>query len=465
MRRQKKAMTMKKAKEQKYEMDMCSGPLLGKLLLFAVPLMCSSVLQLLFNAADIIVVGNYAGDNSLAAVGSNSALINLLTNFFLGLSVGANVLVARYRGAKKDAEASQTVHTAMLLSIYSGILLTVIGCAGARRILIWMQTPEDVLPLAVLYLRIYFVGMTATMLYNFGSAILRAVGDTKRPLYYLTIAGIVNVILNLFFVIQCKLDVAGVAIATVISQCISALLIVRCMMKTEGSIRLELSKLHIDADKFKRILQIGLPASFQGMVFSFSNVIIQSSVNSFGAITVAGNSAAANIEGFVYVAMNAFHQAAISFTGQNIGAAKYERVNRILYVAEGCVIVVGLVLGNTAVLFGRSLLALYTNSAEVIDAGMIRLRIICSVYALCGMMDVIVGSLRGMGYAVMPMIVSLIGACGLRLVWIFTFFRMEMFHTRTSLYLTYPASWIITFLAHVVCFTIVRRRLRKEWGA
>lgn len=455
---------MKKTAKQQYEMDMCSGPILGKLLWFAVPLMCSSILQLLFNAADIIVVGRYAGDNSLAAVGSNSSLINLLTNFFLGLSVGANVLVARYRGARKDEETSQTVHTAMLLSIYSGILLTFIGCIGARRILTWMRTPEDVLPLATTYLRIYFVGMTATMLYNFGSAILRAIGDTKRPLYYLTIAGVVNVILNLFFVIVCELDVAGVAMATVISQCISALLVVRCMMKEESSIHLEMSLLHIDSDKFRRILQIGLPASFQGIVFSFSNVIIQSSVNSFGAVTVAGNSAAANIEGFVYVSMNAFHQAAISFTGQNIGAARYERVNRILYVAEGCVIVVGTVLGNLAVLFGRSLLTLYTNSAEVIAAGMIRMRFICSLYAFCGMMDVIVGSLRGMGYAIMPMIVSLIGACGLRLIWIFTFFRMDMFHTRESLYLTYPVSWFVTFVAHMVCFIIVRRKLTKVWG-
>lgn len=456
---------MEKTEKRKYEMDMCNGPILGKILLFALPLMFSSILQLLFNAADIIVVGRYAGDNSLAAVGSTSSLINLLTNFFLGLSVGANVLVARYCGAKKDDEVSQTVHTAMLLSIYSGIILTFIGCIGAKQILIWMQTPEDVLPLAALYLRIYFGGITATMLYNFGSAILRAIGDTKRPLYYLTTAGVINVFLNLFFVIVCKLDVAGVALATVISQCISALLIVRCMMKEEGSIHLELSMLHIDGDKFKRILQIGLPASFQGMVFSFSNVIIQSSVNSFGAITVAGNSAAANIEGFVYVSMNAFHQAAISFTGQNIGAAKYERVNRILYIAEGCVLVVGLLLGNLAVLFGRSLLALYTNSSAVIEAGMIRMRFICTVYALCGMMDVIVGSLRGMGYAVMPMIVSLIGACGLRLIWIFTFFRMETFHTQASLYMTYPVSWLITFLAHVVCFVIVRRRLTKVWGA
>ena len=456
---------MEKEKKKKYEMDMCNGPILSKMLVFALPLMCSSILQLLFNAADIIVVGNYAGDNSLAAVGSTSALINLLTNFFLGLSVGANVLVARYSGAKKEQEERETVHTAMLLSVYSGIILTVVGCIGAGKILEWMQTPEDVLPLAALYLRIYFGGITATMLYNFGSAILRAVGDTKRPLYYLSVAGVINIVLNLVFVIVFKLDVAGVALATVISQCISALLIIRCMMKAEGGIRLEFSLLRINMDKFRRILQIGLPASFQGMIFSFSNVIIQSSVNSFGAITVAGNSAAANIEGFVYVAMNAFHQAAISFTGQNIGGAKYERVNRILYVAEGCVLVVGLLLGNLAVLFGRSLLALYTNSAQVVEAGMIRLRIICSVYALCGMMDVVVGSLRGMGYAVLPMVVSLIGACGLRLVWIFTFFRMEMFHTRESLYLTYPASWFLTFLAHLVCYVIVRRKLAKVWGA
>lgn len=452
---------MESTEKQRYEMDMCSGPILSKVLLFALPLMCSSILQLLFNAADIIVVGNFAGDNSLAAVGSNSALINLLINFFLGLSVGANVLVARYTGAKQNREASQTIHTAMLLSVYIGIFLTIVGLIGAKRILAWMQTPEDVLPLASLYLRIYLIGMTASTLYNFGSSILRAVGDTKRPLYYLTIAGVINVLLNLFFVIVCKLDVAGVALATVISQCISAGLIVRCMMKAEGSIHMDLSLLHIDGDKFRRILQIGLPASFQGMVFSFSNVIIQSSINSFGAVVVAGNSAAANIEGFVYVAMNAFHQAATSFTGQNIGAAKYERINRILYITQGCVLVVGLLLGNLVVLFGRSLLSLYTNSAAVVDAGITRLRIICSTYALCGMMEVMVGSLRGMGYAVMPMIVSLIGACGLRLIWIFTFFRMEMFHTRTSLYLTYPASWLITFLTHVICFVIVRRKLAK----
>ena len=449
---------------KKYEMDMCSGSILKKMLLFSLPLMCSSILQLLFNAADIIVVGNFAGDNSLAAVGANTALINLMVNFFMGFSVGANVLVAGYYGAKREEDLSKTIHTAIMLSIYSGIILTAVGVLFARQLIIMMQTPEEVVELASVYLRIYFCGMTATMLYNFGSAILRAIGDTKRPLYYLMFSGIINVVLNLIFVIPLKMDVAGVALATVISQCISAFLVIRCMIKEKGSIHLDVKKLGIDRDKFLRILQIGLPASFQGIVFSLSNVVIQSSVNSFGKIAVAGNSAAANIEGFVYVAMNAFHQSAISFTSQNIGAAKYERVNRILYTAEGCVIVVGLLLGNLASLLGRPLLGLYTSSTEVINSGLKRLNVICSTYALCGMMDVIVGSLRGMGYSVVPMIVSLIGACGLRLVWIFTGFQMEPFHSLTGLYITYPVSWFITFAAHSVCFIVIRKKRNKVWG-
>lgn len=454
---------LQRGKSKKYEIDMCSGSILGKMLLFTLPLMCSSVLQLLFNAADVIVVGKFAGDNALAAVGSNTALINLLTNFFLGLSIGANVLVAHYYGAKQDRDLEETVHTAMLLSVYSGIFLTVAGCVGARQILIWMKTPADVLNLAVIYLRIYFLGMTASMIYNFGSAVLRAVGDTKRPLYYLMGAGVINVILNLIFVIVFHMGVAGVGTATVISQCISAALIVRCMMGTQGGICLDLKKLKIYRNKFVKILKVGLPASFQGVIFAISNVIIQSSVNSFGAVAVAGNSAAANIEGFVYVAMNAFYQASISFTGQNIGAAKYERVNKILYAAEGCVFAVGLVLGSMAVYFGRPLLSLYTSSPDVMDAGMKRISVIARTYALCGMMDVIVGSLRGLGYSVMPMLVSLIGACGLRLLWIFTFFQTEPFHSVTSLYMTYPVSWIVTLSAHVICFIAVRKKLAKQW--
>lgn len=456
---------LQKSKIKSYEMDMCTGSILKKMLLFSLPLMASSVLQLLFNAADIIVVGRFSGDNALAAVGSNTALINLLTNFFMGLSIGANVLVARYYGAKQDKDLVETIHTSMLLSIYSGIILTVVGVLCAKQILIWMKTPEAVLDLAAVYLRIYFLGMTATMIYNFGSAILRAVGDTRRPLYYLVVAGVVNVILNLVFVIIFKLSVMGVAIATVISQCISAVLILRCLMRETGSIKLDLRKLSINKSKFLKIAQIGLPASLQGVIFSLSNVVIQSSVNLFGEITVAGNSAAANIEGFVYVSMNSLYQATISFTSQNVGAAKYERINKILYTAQLCVIVVGLVLGNSALFFGRQLLSVYTGSSEVIDAGMKRLNIIARTYALCGMMDVMVGSLRGLGYSVMPMIVSLIGACGLRLLWIFTFFRMERFHNVTSLYLTYTWSWIITFSVHVICWLIVRRKLGRQWGS
>ena len=357
---------------KKYEIDMCNGPILKKMLRFALPLMCSSILQLLFNAADIIVVGRFAGDDSLAAVGSNTSLIGLLTNLFIGLSIGANVLTARYYGAKKQRELRRTVHTAMLLSMISGLLLTVIGIIGARSILRLMNTPESVLDLATLYLRIYFLGMIAMMVYNFGSAILRAIGDTRRPLYYLAIAGLINVVLNLFFVIQLKMDVAGVATATVISQCVSAFLILRCLQRGEGAIKLHLSKIHIYKDNLKKIMEIGLPAGFQGILFSLSNVAIQASINSFGEIVMAGNSAAANIENFVYFAMNAFYQAAISFTSQNMGAGKYERIHKIMFRSQACAVVAGLVLGNLAFLFGHTLLGIYTTSEAVIQAGMCR---------------------------------------------------------------------------------------------
>ncbi len=455
-------MILAKKKDSKYEIDMCTGSILKKMLMFAVPLMFSSILQLLFNAADIVVVGRYAGDNSLGAVGSTTSLINLLTNLFVGLSVGANVLVAHYYGAKEKEDLRKAVHTVITISILSGILLTVIGLVGARQFLIWMDTPTKVLPLATTYLRIYFVGMTATMVYNFGAAILRAVGDTKRPLYYLIFAGVINVGLNLLFVIKFDMDVAGVALATVISQCISAGLVLRCLIKETGGIHLDLRCLGIDKSNFMKILQVGLPAGFQGVLFSLSNVVIQSSVNGFGETIVAGNSAAGNIEGFVYMAMNAFHQAAISFTSQNIGAGRYDRVNKILYTAQLYVVIVGLSMGLAVVAFGEPLLGLYTNNPAVVDAGMIRLKYIVTLYFLCGMMDVMVGSLRGLGYAIMPMIVSLIGACGLRLVWIATVFKIPEFHTIEMIYITYPITWTLTLLAHIICFVIVRRRLPKN---
>lgn len=444
--------------KKKYEMDMCSGSVLQKMLLFALPLMCSGVLQLLFNAADIIVVGRYAGDNSLAAVGANTALINLFTNLFIGLSVGANVIAAREFGAKKDTELQKTVHTSMLLGLYSGILLAVLGICLTGRILVLMQTPGEILGLASLYLKIFFLGMPASMVYNFGSALLRSVGDTRRPLYYLLTAGVINVILNLIFVISLQMDVAGVALATIISQYISAVLVVRCLMLEKSAIQLKMSELQFDFKKFRSILQIGLPAGFQGIVFSLSNVVIQSSVNLFGEIVVAGNSAASNLEGFVYIAMNSFYQAALSFTSQNYGAGKKDRIRRILFCAEGCVIVTGLSLGWLSYLFGESLLRIYSSNVQVIEAGMVRMAIIMTTYALCGMMDVMVGMLRGLGYSFMPMVVSLIGACGLRLVWIATVFRIPSFHTVSTVYLSYPITWIITFLVHVICYYIVARK-------
>lgn len=447
-------------KSKKYEIDMCSGSIFKKMLLFALPLMCSSILQLLFNAADIVVVGHFAGDHALAAVGSNTALINLLTNLFVGLSIGTNVLVAQYYGAKKEQELKETVHTSMMLSVYSGILLTIVGVIAARQILIWMQAPSEVLGLAVIYLRIYFIGMTSTMIYNFGSAILRAVGDTKRPLYYLLGAGVVNVVLNLIFVVLFQMGVAGVGAATVISQTISAFLVVRCLILEQGGIHLELKELRIHKDKFIRILQIGLPAGFQGTVFSLSNVVIQSAINSFGAVVVAGNSAASNIEGFVYMAMNAFYQATISFTSQNFGAKQYKRINKILFVGELYVIITGLVLGNLAVIFGKELLGIYSSSEEVIQTGMVRLRIIGTTYALCGIMDVLVGALRGIGYSIMPMIVSLVGACGLRLIWIATVFQIPAYHSQTTIYMSYPITWTITLTVHALCFVWARRRIK-----
>lgn len=444
--------------KKKYEIDMCSGSVFQKMLLFAIPLMCSSILQLLFNAADIVVVGRFAGDNALAAVGSNTSLINLLTNVFVGLSIGTNVLTAQYYGAKKDRDLKETVHTSMLLSICSGIILTVIGIAAAEGLLELMQAPEEVIGLAVVYLRIYFLGMTSTMVYNFGSAILRAVGDTQRPLYYLLGAGIINVILNLFFVIICHMGVAGVAAATAISQTISALLVVRCLIKEQGGIHLELRELKISYEKLVRIIKIGLPAGFQGMVFSLSNVVIQSAVNSFGAVAVAGNSAASNIEGFVYMAMNAFYQATISFTSQNYGAKEYRRIYKILFAGELYVIITGIVLGNLALLFGNSLLGIYSSSPEVIAAGLERMKIICALYALCGIMDVLVGALRGIGYSVIPMIVSLVGACGLRLLWIATVFQIPEYHSLKTVYLSYPITWTITFSVHALTFLIVSRK-------
>lgn len=442
--------------KRSYEMDLCSGPLLSKILLFSLPLILSGVLQLLFNATDIVVVGKFAGSNAMAAVGSTTSLFNLLVNSFIGISVGANVLVARHYGERDYDGVQQTIQTALLTGLIGGTILIVLGVVLARPMLTLMATPDEVIDQAVLYMQVYFIGMPATMIYNFGAAVLRAVGDTRRPLYFLMAAGVMNVLGDLLFVCLLGMGVAGTAIATVLSQCVSAALTVLCLVKSDGMCHLDLRRLHFRMDKFLRIMQVGLPAGMQSVIFNISNVLIQSSVNSFGAVTVAGNTAAANIEGFVYISMNALYQTSISFTSQNLGAKNYHRIDQTLVRCMCIVTLIGLVLGNGAHLLGNHLLHIYSDDLEVISFGMQRLSVISVTYCLCGMMDVLAGTIRGLGYSMLPMIVSLIGACVFRIIWIFTVFRVQ--HTLFILYASYPISWILTILAHFVCYLIVRKR-------
>ena len=446
-----------------YEIDMTSGPLLGKILAFSFPLMCSGVLQLLFNAADIIVVGRYAGHTALAAVGSTSSLINLLVNLFVGLSVGANVLIARSYGAGRMEAVHKGVHTAMLTALVGGIALIFVGLAASRPMLSLMGTPDDVIDQAALYLRIYFVGAPSLLVYNFGAAILRAVGDTRRPLYFLTLAGVLNVILNLVFVIVFSMGVAGVALATILSQTLSAWLIVLCLMHNTGAFQLVLQELRIDKEQFQEILRIGVPAGIQGMVFSLSNVVIQSSVNSFGSAVMAGNTAASNIEGFVYTCMNAVSQTSMSFVSQNVGAKRFARVDQVVLRCMLLSAGVGILLGNSAYLLGRWLLGIYTPEPQVITYGLYRMSVVCTTYFLCGWMDCLACSVRGLGSSMLPMIVSILGACVLRIIWVMTLFQWE--RTQLCLYLSYPVSWAITAAVHLICFLILRRKIRTTQPA
>ena len=446
-----------KKKGQGYQIDMIHGPLAGKLLVFAIPLMLSSILQLLFNAADVIVVGRWSGKEALAAVGSNTSLINLMVNLFVGFSVGTNVVVARDLGAGREEDVRDSVHTSIALSLVSGVVLMGLGLLLSRQMLELMGSPEDVIGLAAVYLRIYFCGMPGNMLYNFGAAVLRAQGATKRPLYFLTAAGIINVILNLVFVIIFHLDVAGVALATIISQYVSAILVLLTLMRDKGPLRVDLRALRLDMKVVRRILQVGLPAGFQGMVFSISNVVIQSSINSFGSTVVAGSAASSNIEGFVYAGMNAFYQTALTFTSQNYGACECKRVDRIMGLCLLYSGLIGLVLGNLAYLFGYPLGSIYApGQEEVIAQAVDRLSICCTTYFLCGLMDTQVGVLRGIGYSVVPMIVSLVGSCALRLLWVATIFQLN--RTPEMLYLSYPVSWAITAATHFVFFLFIRKR-------
>ncbi|MGE4277082.1 MAG: MATE family efflux transporter [Lawsonibacter sp.] len=443
---------------KQHYIDMSSGPLWNKILVFALPLMASSMLQLLFNAADVVVVGRFAGKEALAAVGSNIALINLMVNLFVGLSVGTNVVVARDLGAGRQDNVSRSVHTSIALALLSGVVMMIFGVVMVRQLLVWMSSPTDVIELSTIYLRIYFFGMPANLLYNFGAAILRAQGDTQRPLYFLTAAGLINVALNLFFVIVLGMDVDGVAIATVISQYTSAVLVLRCLTKEEGPLHLDLKKLGLEWPVVKRIFQVGLPAGLQGVIFSLSNVVIQSSINSFNdPVIVAGSATSANIEGFVYAAMNAFYQTALTFTGQNYGAGQCRRVDRVLLLCQAYCMTAGLILGNLAYFFGRELTGIYApGEPEVVAQALIRMSFICCPYLLCGFMDTMVGVLRGIGYSVGPMVVSLVGACGLRLVWVATVF--PLFRSPATLYVSYPVSWAITGMVQLVVFLCVRKR-------
>lgn len=444
------------------QIDMTNGPILGKFLIFSLPIIASGILQLLFNAADIIVVGKFAGDESLAAVGSTGSLINLLVNLFVGLSIGTNVVAANFFGAGKKKELELTVHTAILLSFISGIFLTGIGVVFAKEILKLMNCPEEVLRLAALYLKIYFGGITATMVYNFGSAILRAKGDTQRPLYILFLAGIINVILNLIFVICFHMGVAGVATATVISQTVSAILIIIILLNEDEPFKLNFKKLAIDRWILIKIIKIGVPTGFQGIMFSFSNVIIQSSVNSFGSIVIAGNSAAQNIEGFVYISMNSFAQGTLTFVSQNYGARKFDRIKKVTITSLLTILVIGLLLGNLVVFFAKPLASIYSNTPEAINAAVVRLQVICSIYFLCGIMDTMGSSIRGMGHSVLPMVTTMIGACGIRILWLVTIFQIKTFHSPFIIYLSYPVSWIITFITQFICFVIIFNKNSKS---
>jgi len=444
---------------KKQNRDMLHGPLLGSIISYTIPIILTSVLQLLFNAADLVVVGRFCGSISVAAVGATGSITALIVNLFIGLSVGAGVTVAHGVGSREDEVVHRTVHTALPMALVSGAVLTVAGIALSERLLTMMGTPENVLKLSALYMKIYFAGITFTMVYNFAASILRAVGDTKSPLLFLTIAGVVNVVLNLIFVTVFHMNVAGVALATTISQGVSAVAMVIVLMKRTDAARLNLKKMRFYKIQLVKMLRIGLPAGVQSSLFSISNVLIQSSVNSFGDVLMSGNAASQNIEGFLYVAMNSFHQTAVNFIGQNVGAKQYSRVKKIVWICLGCVLVLGAAMGTLICTFGENLLSIYiTDSAEAISWGLVRLNIICMFYFLCGLMDVSTGALRGMGASVSPMIISVLGVCGIRIGWVMTVFQIPRFHTPQSLYFSYIVSWTITFLIQMFAFMKIYRK-------
>lgn len=444
---------------KKFEIDMCNGSIMDKLISFSIPLMISSMLQLTFNAVDIIVVGRFSGSDALAAVGATTALIAVFINLFIGISLGANVLAARFYATGKGQEMSDTVHTAILFAVLSGIFMTFMGLTLSPFALKIMGTPDHIIGQSTLYMRIYFLGMPFFMVYNYGASILRAVGDTKRPLLFLIVAGLMNTALNLILVIVFRLGVAGVAIGTVASQLVSGVLVLRCLYLSDGSYQFRFRKLAIKGTYLRQIFQVGIPAGIQSTVINISNALLQSSVNSFGSTAMAGYTAANNILGFLYFSVNAVTQACMSFTSQNYGLRKFKRMDRVL---RDCMILsvgISLVMGGLAYFFGNQLLHIYTDQQKVVACGMEILSFTTTSYFFCGLMDLFPGALRGMGFSTVPMILSIIGTVGTRIVWIYGLFPSH--RSLAFLFLSYPVSWIITILMQLVCFVYVRRKVRR----
>ncbi len=442
-----------------YQKSMLQGPLFLNIVTYTIPIILTSLLQLLFNAADLVIVGRFCGSISVAAVGATGHITNLVVNLFIGLSVGAGVCMAHAIGGRDEQAMHRTVHTALPLALICGGVLTVVGVAFSETFLVWMGTPSEVLSLSTLYMRLYFCGMTFNMVYNFCAAILRAAGDTKGPLIYLTIAGVINVVLNVFFVTVFHMNVAGVALATAISQGVSAVLVVIALMRRTDGCRLQLKKIRFYKAQLTKMIGKGLPAGIQGSMFSISNVVIQSAINSFGDVFMSGMAAASNLEGFAYVCMNAFLQTGLNFTGQNVGAGQYKRVSKIAGICLGCVTVVGVIVGCTMYFFAPQLLSIYiTDSPKAIAYGVRRMAYVLIPYCLLGLQDVTTGLLRGLGFSLAPMLVSVLGVCGLRICWVNTVFQISEFHTLDWLFVSYPISWGVTFAAELVLYIIVYRR-------
>lgn len=449
--------------DKKHTVDMTQGGTYSHIIRFVVPMIITSVLQILYNAADMIIVGRFDSETALAAVGSTSSAINLTINLFIGLSSAANVVVARKYGAKNLNGVSKVVHTSIALALISGLFVAVLGILASRKILLLMGSPEEVIDLSTLYMRIYYLGIPATMLYNFGSAILRAIGDTKRPLKYLTIAGITNIVLNFILVVFFKMSVAGVAIATAVSQIISAILVIRCLVKTDECYKLYLDKIKIHIKELGELLYLGIPAGIQSSIFSISNVIIQSSINSVGKIAMAGNAASSNVEGIVYVAMNSYYHAAVTYISQNYGAGNFKRIGKGLRASCISVTITGLIFGGIMCLVPEFVIGIYSDSPDVIAVGAQRLVYLCATYFLCGLMDVMVAGTRGMGTSVIPMMISITGVCGIRIIMVLACAPYKEIDDLVMLYISYPVSWAVTAFLHLISFLILKRKKEREF--